>query len=303
MHYLIASHLKHSKKIPDCFIDSVVLIRSFCCRMKIHHLNCGSMCPACKKLIQGSGSWLQSANLCCHCLAIETQDGLVLVDTGFGVQDIIKPQQLGLSFRAIAQPQLKLEETAIYQLDKLGFKRHDVKHIALTHLDLDHAGGLSDFPGANVHVHYREIDAALAPQDWRAKHRYRSHQFNHQPRWQNVEDSEETWFGFDNVKRLKGVVEDILLIPLAGHTEGHCGVAIKQKNNKWLFHVGDLYMDQRSLLNRQPKAIRNIENMLAKDNRQRLRNVLKVRQMLEQHSDKVEVFCAHDMNELERYTL
>lgn len=270
--------------------------------MKIHHLNCGSLCPVCKKLLQGSGGWLESASMCCHCLLIESRDGLVLVDTGFGVNDVIKPQQLGLSFRVVSQPQLKIEETAVYQINKLGFKRTDVKHIVLTHLDLDHAGGLSDFPDAKVHAHYHEIDAALAPRQWKEKARYRPHQLSHKPKWQNVIDSQEIWFGFEQVKRLRGITSDILLIPLTGHTDGHCGVAVRQSNGKWLFHVGDLYMDRRSLSNTQPKAIRNIENMLAKDNQQRLQNVKRVKNLLDQHADAVDVFCAHDMSEFKHYT-
>lgn len=239
--------------------------------------------------------------MCCHCLLIESQDGLILVDTGFGVNDVVKPQQLGLSFRVVSQPQLKIEETAIYQINKLGFKRSDVKHIILTHLDLDHAGGLSDFPDASIHAHYHEIDAALAPQHWKEKARYKPHQFSHQPRWQNVLDSDESWFGFDQVKRLRGVKADILLIPLAGHTDGHCGVAVRRPNGKWLLHAGDLYMDRRSLSNQQPKAIRNIENMLAKDNRQRLGSLKKVKQLLDAHAHDVEVFCAHDMSEFKAH--
>jgi hypothetical protein len=31
---------------------------------------------------------LTRGKLCCHCLAIETRDGLVLVDTGFGLRDV-----------------------------------------------------------------------------------------------------------------------------------------------------------------------------------------------------------------------
>ena len=239
--------------------------------------------------------------MCCHCLLIEADDGLILVDTGFGVNDVVKPQQLGLSFRLVSQAQLKIEETAVYQLNKLGFKRGDVKHIVLTHLDLDHAGGLSDFPDAKVHAHYHEIDAALAPRHWKEKARYRPHQFAHQPRWQDVLDSSENWFGFEQVKRLRGVRAEILLVPLAGHTDGHCGVAVRRANGTWLFHVGDLSMDRRSLTNSQPKAIRNVENMLAKNNQQRLQNLKKVKRLIDEHAHEVDVFCAHDINEYRQH--
>ncbi len=37
-------------------------------------------------------------------------------------------------------------------MKRLGYSINDVRHIILTHLDLDHAGGLHDFPNAAVHV-------------------------------------------------------------------------------------------------------------------------------------------------------
>ena len=46
--------------------------------MKVHHLNCGTM-------------HMPTAPLVCHVLLVETDGGLVLVDTGFGLQDIADP--------------------------------------------------------------------------------------------------------------------------------------------------------------------------------------------------------------------
>ena len=40
--------------------------------MKVHHLNCGTMNPP------------ATASVVCHLLLVETDSGLVLVDTGFG---------------------------------------------------------------------------------------------------------------------------------------------------------------------------------------------------------------------------
>ena len=48
--------------------------------MKIHHLNCGCMCPLGGAFYDGFSKGLK-AHLVCHCLLIETdRDGLVLVD-------------------------------------------------------------------------------------------------------------------------------------------------------------------------------------------------------------------------------
>src|SRR5207245_5655496 len=40
---------------------------------------------------------------------------------------------------------------------------------------------------------------------------------------------------------------DILMIPLPGHTLGHCGIAVRAKD-KWLLHAGDAYFFHGQLL-------------------------------------------------------
>lgn len=268
--------------------------------MKIHHLDCGSFCPMCQRGLQGRGGWLDSAYMPCHCLLIEDNNGLVLVDTGFGSNDIAQPQKLGRGFLAIMRPNLKIEETALHQVRALGYAPSDVRHIVPTHLDLDHAGGLSDFKQAKVHVLQAEKDAALSPPTFFEKNRYRPHQFAHHPDWQTYQPSAQTWFGFSGVQQVQGVSAEILIAPLQGHTRGHSAIAVN-RGDKWLLHVGDLYMDRRSLNNTAPLIMKNAENIMAVNNRQRLQNVQRVAELLQNHGDEVEVFCAHDPLELARY--
>ena len=56
--------------------------------MRIHHLNCGTMCPRGGAWFGGKGGPWATAPMCCHCLLIESDDGLVLVDSGIGVDDV-----------------------------------------------------------------------------------------------------------------------------------------------------------------------------------------------------------------------
>ena len=55
--------------------------------MRIHHLNCGCMCPVGGALFDGFSRGIRGT-LICHCLLVESDQGLVLVDTGFGTRDI-----------------------------------------------------------------------------------------------------------------------------------------------------------------------------------------------------------------------
>ena len=130
--------------------------------MRVHHLNCGTLCPHGRRLLAGEGGLLEPAKVVCHCLLIETDDGLVLVDTGFGVEDTRDLGRLGVAFK-LMRPRAELAETALKQVEALGFAAGDVRRIVATHLDPDHSGGLPDFPEAEVHVFGRELDAAMHP--------------------------------------------------------------------------------------------------------------------------------------------
>jgi glyoxylase-like metal-dependent hydrolase (beta-lactamase superfamily II) len=137
----------------------------------IHHINCGTMCPRGARLIAGEGGLLASTRLVCHCLLVEGAEGLVLIDTGFGLEDTRNPRQLGVPFTTVVRPRADAAETAISRIRALGFEPGDVRHIVTTHLDLDHAGGLPDFPDAEVHLLGSELDAAMNP-GWRERARY-----------------------------------------------------------------------------------------------------------------------------------
>ena len=138
--------------------------------MRVHHLDCCTMCPRgrralhCGGALNGEGRLLTRARLVSHCLLLETDaHGLVLVDTGIGVDDVRDTRRLGALFGpAMAIDATKTQMPALPQVEALGFRRADVRHIVLTHIDFDHAGGLPDFPAAKVHVHASEKEAALA---------------------------------------------------------------------------------------------------------------------------------------------
>src|SRR3954466_4163679 len=105
-------------------------------------------------------SVLTRGELACHCLLVETASSLVLVDTGLGLRDVANPRsRLSGFFLALVKPDFREEMTAVRQVARLGHDPRDVRHIVLSHLDFDHAGGLDDFPHATVHLLARERDA------------------------------------------------------------------------------------------------------------------------------------------------
>lgn len=273
--------------------------------MKVHHLNCGSMCPLGRRLINGEGGWLAPSHMCCHCLLIEGRHGLILVDTGFGTADVGNPRRLGWGFNALVRPKLIMTETALFQIRELGLDPRDVRHIVPTHLDLDHVGALSDFPLAEVHVYARELQAAKARYSMGEKLRYLPTQWAHQQKWSTRDTTGARWMGFEAARALPGTEEEVFLIPLTGHTQGHCGVAVRTDEG-WLLHCGDAYFFRGEMDLDQPhcpSGLKLFERLVQMDGASSLANQLRLRELKQQHCDDVTLFCAHDPIELAQLQL
>ena len=255
------------------------------------------MCPYGGRIVTGEGSWFAPGTLVGHCLLIETRNGLVLVDTGFGSQDLADPRnRLGRSFLATARPALDPNGTALAQVRALGFSADDVQDIVLTHMDLDHAGGLSDFPNARVHIHGTELDAATKRTTWIERERYRTAQWSHGPRWVRHDTMGDRWMHFDAVRAVEGTDAEVLLIPLHGHTRGHCAVAVKTPA-RWLLHCGDGYFHRDEMRARDPwcpAVLSAYQSFLALDEAARRANQARLRALVAEKSSEVRVFCAHD---------
>src|SRR5258707_10831008 len=170
--------------------------------MRIHHLNTGTMCPIGRRFVNGTGGLFERARMVCHCLLIETNDGLALVDTGIGLDDIAQPGRLGRRWLRQTAPRLDPAETAVQQVKSSGYSPTDVRHLLLTHLDRDHAGGIPDFPKAKVHVHRRELDMAVLPRIPPPHGRYITDQWKHGPGWGLYGEGGEEWVGVKGVRAL-----------------------------------------------------------------------------------------------------
>ncbi|MCC3252431.1 MBL fold metallo-hydrolase [Xanthomonas campestris pv. armoraciae] len=272
--------------------------------MRVHHLNCISTCPLGGHLMDGrTHGVLERGHLSCHCLLVETNAGLVLIDTGFGLRDVAEPRaRLSAFFLALVKPDLREDMTAIRQIQRLGFDPRDVRHIVLTHLDFDHAGGLDDFPHARVHLMTRERDAALAQYTWMDRQRFRPQQWSTRGQWRTYDStSGAAWMGVECVHDLQGLPPEILLVPLPGHTFGHAAVAVRTPE-RWLLLAGDAYFYHREM-DPQPyctPGLRFYQWMLEKDRTARLHNQQRLRALRQQHGAEVEVFCSHDVVEFER---
>ncbi len=263
--------------------------------MKVHYLNCGTMRP------RGARQLLpRLAEVPSLCLLIEGAGGLVLIDAGIGTLDVEDSGRLGFSNRllnAVPDPGLP----AVRQVASLGFDPGDVIDVVCTHLDRDHAGGLSDFPHARVHLHAVELDAALRPAGRRESERYRNCHFAHGPAWVPHERlSSEPWFGLDCIREDSGLPAGIVLVPLAGHTRGHCGVAVETSGG-WILHCGDAYYLQDELKGRNHACagVRVFRRVAHLDSEKALRQLDRINDALAAGGGDVTPLSSHDPSGLD----
>ncbi|MEU2156943.1 MBL fold metallo-hydrolase [Streptomyces sp. NPDC019396] len=255
--------------------------------LTVHHLDCAPMRP------------LGGIPLVSHCLLIATGSGLVLVDTGLGAAEVSDPRRLGGLFRHTMRPELDLSRTAAHQVRALGYDPYDVQDIVLTHLDLDHAGGLADFPHARVHVMADEYRSAMRRDTRLEANRYLPSQWAHGVDWVVHDTADSNWFGFQASRVMRA--PDILLVPLPGHTRGHCAVAVQQQNH-WLLHAGDAYFFHGEIDLRRPRCPRPLalhQRMGADDHRLRLEQLERLIALRRAYPRLIRIFSSHDAQEFD----
>jgi N-acyl homoserine lactone hydrolase len=109
---------------------------------------------------RGHGQFIEAPILA---YLIETSNGRLLYDVGCDYRKVATAELRAQYFdpmRPRFEPPVMTEEQRIpMYLKRLGLGPKDVDVVFLGHLHFDHAGGLSEVPGCDVHVHQAELAA------------------------------------------------------------------------------------------------------------------------------------------------
>lgn len=249
---------------------------------KVYHLNCVKIVSAIND------------DVCGHCLLLKEKDKLILIDTGIGLLDTRDPAgRIGQELVDIVGYRFDESQTAVRQIERMGLDPKSVTDCIISHLDNDHIGGLADFPKATVHVAIEELENFNS-----GNPRYLKTPLAHNPPIITYKKPEVSWFGFEARKINIDTESEIFLVPLFGHTLGHCGIALK-KESKWLFYIADAYY-MRVELNDSNHPVNELAKMRADNNDLRLKTLDKIRKLGNEHPE-IEIFSYHDIEEFKHF--
>ena len=174
--------------------------------------------------------------------------GPVLVDTGLHPSVAIDPKQNFGRLGALAFKGMKMDpaQAVAAQLRERAIEPGDVEVVVMTHLHVDHASGMSEFPDATFLFDRREWAAATAP---RARlHGYSARQFDHAFEYRLIDFEGEATESFAGFGRSLDVFGDgsVRLVSTPGHTHGHVSVVVRTSQRELLL-AGDAIYTTRAL--------------------------------------------------------
>jgi N-acyl homoserine lactone hydrolase len=157
---------------------------------------------------------------------IETRQGRILYDVGCDYHKIADPvlraSHYDPSVFVWGVPEMSEEQRLSRHLARLGLTAADIDLIFLGHLHFDHAGGLGDVQGPEVHVQRAELAAALSGEDGAVF----ADELQLASEWQ-VRDGEYE------------LAPGVLALSSPGHTAGHMSLYIEAERGQPLILCGD----------------------------------------------------------------
>jgi N-acyl homoserine lactone hydrolase len=175
--------------------------------------------------------------------AIEHPEGVIVVDTGAAAHLKSLPRwhpyfQLAVRF------DIEPEQEVGPQLKNLGIGPRDVRTVVLTHLHIDHDGGLAHFPNSRILADAGEIARTAGikgallgylPKRW--------------PQWFDPEPLAWQPAAYGPFSRSARLTEagDVIAVPTPGHTPDHLSVIVRDGDAQIMLAGDTSYLDSAML--------------------------------------------------------
>lgn len=175
---------------------------------------------------------------------IDHEEGVIVVDTGQGTHLLETAHALHPYLRWEVMFRIERDHEVGPQLRAMGVGPRDVKQVVLTHLHMDHDGGLAHFPHSDILVSRGELQSARG---WMG--RMRGYLPNRWPTWFSphpVDLGTEAFGPFVASRRLTRA-GDVIAVGTPGHTADHLSVLVQDHGITYVL-AGDASYNERLML-------------------------------------------------------
>ena len=267
-------------------------MESRCEGVTVFPMSTGSFTTNFKQMVDGVPS--EPVKIPIPFYVIRHPQGIILFDSGLGqdFRDQLHGWWAHRLFQLLLPYQFRRVDAAVQQLRRMNIPPESVRQIIVSHMHLDHVGGLRDFPQATVVVSRAEWEHANVGR-WPARLRgimkeqlegieNRLWLIDYQPG-----TSREPFYASMDLLGDGSLV----LVPTPGHTPGHQSLLVTLGSGKKVFLTGDAVWARENYQKPAPKGwlIRHLEE----DGPEAWETTLKIRKFAEDNPD-VLVIPGHD---------
>ncbi|HWH43975.1 MAG TPA: N-acyl homoserine lactonase family protein [Thermoleophilaceae bacterium] len=172
--------------------------------------------------------------------------GPFLIDTGLhGSVAVDIRQNFGrIASLAFKNPQMTASQAAVAQLRERGITPADVGVVLMTHMHVDHASAIADFPSSTFVMSAREWRAAT---EEGVLSGYVKRQFDHAFDYRTIDFDAPEVGSIATFGRAVDIFGDgsVVMAYTPGHTHGHCSVALRLRDRDLLV-LGDAAYTERT---------------------------------------------------------
>lgn len=198
--------------------------------MKLYFFNSGTL--TCDKSLLTMGKDVgKTVTVPVPFFLIDHPKGKVLYDTGNALEVAKDARKHWGAVCDVYVPDVSEDDYIVNQLEKIGVKPEEISLVVMSHLHLDHAGGVGAFPNAKYFVQKDELQWAYAPQFYQ-KPAYIRPDFDKDVQWFILNGYLDDGFDLFDDGSLR-----IWFTP--GHTPGHQSLVVKLEKDGTFVLTGD----------------------------------------------------------------